>query len=403
MQIILVDLDRSARRRLFPLTLTRPLFDLRVGILTIKEKWKKAFGGEIACITEPYLAPHFGRSVHPATTSFVLIREGLCPNDALIERIKNLKAGQGLKGAAGPMILKVDKAGFDSWFLRDDAAEFDFDWDSAASGFPLDPLDEFTQIVFPEDIFLENGKQIAYDFDVLTKGRISAPLHPSNTVIGDRVFAEDGATAMHSTLNSETGPIYLGAGSEIWEGCMIRGPFALGENSQVKMGAKIYPNVTVGPYSRVAGEINTSVIWGFSAKGHEGYMGNSVVGAWCNWGAGTNNSNMKNNYGAIRLYDYETQGYRNTALQFCGTIMGDHVKTAIQTPLNSGTVVGTGAQIACTGFPPKWVPQFTWNVDETYELEKFLKAAQMAYTQKGQTFQEMEKQILIYLYKNKLL
>ena len=253
------------------------------------------------------------------------------------------------------------------------------------------------KISYPEDIFRNNGTEIIMDFDLLTQGRSSASLNYTNTIIGDRIFVEEGAIAECATFNTTDGPIYLAKNSQVWEGSHIRGSFALCEGSIVKMGAKIYGMTTIGPGSKAGGEINNSVIFGNSAKGHEGYLGNSVVGEWCNIGAGSNNSNMKNNYAEVRLWDYKKESFRKTGLQFCGLIIADHAKCGINTMFNTGTVVGVSANVFGSGFPRNFIPDFAWGGThgfETYTLDKMFETASRVFERRAMIFNETEKKIL---------
>lgn len=262
-------------------------------------------------------------------------------------------------------------------------------------------LGEVNQLKYPEQVFSKNAQQIALDFELITKGRQSAVLSGTNTVIGDDIFVEEGVEAECSSFNTKNGPVYLGKDSQVWEGSHIRGSFALCEDSQVKMGAKIYGGTTVGPKSRVGGEINNAVIFGYSAKGHEGYLGNSVVGEWCNFGADSNNSNMKNTYAEVKIWDYTTERFRKTGLQFCGLIMGDHSKCGINTMFNTGTVVGVSANIFGSGFPRVFIPDFAWGGAqgfENYTLNKAVETAKLAYERKGREFDDKEQEIFAYLY-----
>lgn len=259
----------------------------------------------------------------------------------------------------------------------------------------------FLRLVFPEDLFLNNGREIQMDFDLITKGRESAKLSSTNQFLGEQIFAEEGVVAECSIFNSLNGPIYLGKESEVWENCSIRGAFALCESSQVKMGARIYSDVTIGPKSRVGGEMNTCVILGYSSKGHDGYLGSSVMGEWCNWGADTNNSNLKNNYKNVKVYDYQSSSYRKTDLQFYGLIMGDHSKCAINTAFNTGTIVGVGASIFGAGFPPTYVPDFSWGGAsglEEYNLERMFETAALVYERRNRIFDDQDKAILKHVF-----
>ena len=383
MHIVLFD-KAEWRIRLYPLALTRPVADLRVGILTIAEKWGKWLNAGFSFLTEDYLKGKFPLSTLKGTV--LLIKGSCCPDADLCDAIMALRPGEALIGPEDWLAWLTDG---DTLTEGSGPVPGDFS--------PVPYHRPFTEIRHPEDIFLNNGAQINVDFDLLTRGRTSASVSSGNRFIGDRFFAEEGAKADFATFNSTMGPIYLGKNSEVWEGSLIRGAFALCEGSQVKMGAKIYSNVTIGPYSRVGGELNTCVIWGRSAKGHEGYMGCAVIGEWCNWGADTNNSNLKNNYRPVRLYDYSCYDYRDTGLQFCGLIMADHARCAINTAFNTGTVVGVGANVFGGGMPPAFVPDFSWGGSDglaAYRLDKLFETARLVYERKGAEFNGIEEQLL---------
>ncbi|SEK57969.1 putative sugar nucleotidyl transferase [Parapedobacter koreensis] len=383
MHVVLFD-KADWRAGLYPLALTRPVADLRVGILTIAEKWGKWLNAPFSFLSENYLAEKF--PLGSLAGDVLLVKGNCCPDDRLVDAIAALRVGQALM--AGDQCIAVCT----------DAESLPQLNPLSLSGYlPVAYRYDFVQINYPEDLFMNNGQQIHIDFQLITKGRSSAVLADSNRFLGDNFFAEEGAKAEFATFNSTKGPIYLGKNSEVWEGSLIRGAFALGEGSQIKMGAKIYSNVTVGPYSRVGGELNTCVIWGRSSKGHDGYLGSAVMGEWCNWGADTNNSNLKNNYKSVRLYDYGKSEYRDTGLQFCGTIMADHAKCAINTAFNTGTVVGVGASIFGAGVPPTFIPDFSWGGSEgfaTYQLDKLFETAALVYQRRDCTFDEIEKRLL---------
>lgn len=382
MQIVLYD-DNELRVNFYPLSLTRPVADLRVGILTIAEKWSKWLKLPVSYLTAEYLQTKYPLGLEE---DVLLIKANICPDEALCEHMISLKYSEKLsdrKGfiAARSKITELQK-------LKD--SDFD-EYKSVAY------TRSITYIDYPEDIFRLNGDELRKDFDLLTEGRVSGALSSTNTILGDDIFIEEGASAECSTFNSLKGPIYLGKNSEIWEGCLIRGAFALGEDSQVKMGAKIYSNVTIGPSSRVGGELNTCVIWGNSSKGHDGYFGSGVMGEWCNWGADTNNSNLKNNYKSVKLYHYGSKQYRDTGLQFCGLIMGDHSKCAINTAFNTGTVVGVGASIFGSTMPPTFIPDFSWGIGENaeiYELNKMFETTELVFDRRNRKFDHVEKSIL---------
>ena len=239
------------------------------------------------------------------------------------------------------------------------------------------------------------------DYELLTKGRKSTELSSTNTIIGDRVFAEEGVEVEAAILNSKNGPIYLAKGSSIMEGSMVRGGLSLGEYSQLKLGTKIYGAVTIGPHSKVGGEVNNSVIQGYSNKGHDGFLGNSVIGEWCNLGADTNNSNLKNNYDEVKLWSYAKKGFERTGLQFCGLIMGDHSKCGINTMFNTGTVIGVSSNIFGSGFPRNFVPSFSWGGASgfvEYKLDKALKTAEIVFGRRSVELDATERQILTHIY-----
>ncbi|ARS40114.1 glucose-1-phosphate thymidylyltransferase [Sphingobacteriaceae bacterium GW460-11-11-14-LB5] len=369
--------DDASWMSLRPLTFTRPVADLRIGILTIAEKWAKYLKADFGFQTQDYLSVKF--ATKPNADLF--INGSVCPDEALLSAVTGLKAGEVL-------------------YQRDVIIAYSSDQHDLASVKSLKPVEyksDFIQIVYPEHIFGNNPGEIRKDFKLLTEGRSSAKISSTNQLLGDDVFFEEGAKAECSVLNSTIGPIYIGKNAEVWEGSLIRGSFALGENSSIKMGAKIYSGTTIGPNSRAGGEINNSVIWGNSAKGHEGYLGNSVMGEWCNIGADTNNSNLKNNYAEVKLYDYEGKKMRNTNLQFCGLIMADHAKSGINTMFNTGSVVGIGANVFGAGFPPNHVPDFSWGGAsgfDTYRLNKMFETTEKVFARKNITFDEVEKDII---------
>ena len=371
--------DDAAWSSLRPLTFTRPVADLRIGILTITEKWEKRLQATAGWLTVPHLSAKY-----PALAeNNLLINGSVCPDEQLIEAILNLKPQQIL--ISGTLIIAVKP---------EDNKNQSFDSsDYTKISYSAEPM----RIVFPEDIFKNNDAELRKDFALLTAGRTSQKLSHTNTILGDDIFVDEGATAECSTFNSLKGPIYLGKNSQVWEGTNIRGSFALCEHSDVKMGAKIYGQTTIGPYSRVGGEINNSVIWGYSSKGHEGYLGNAVLGQWCNVGAGSNNSNLKNNYAEVRLWDYESENFRKTGMQFCGLIMADHAKCAINTQFNTGTVAGISANIFGAGFPRNFIPDFAWGGAhgfDVYTLKKFFETAEKVFERRAKVFDEQEKDLL---------
>jgi len=379
----LILFDDNAHQTLLPLTYTRPVADLRIGIMTIAEKWAKYLNASTSFHTADYLQAKFPAKIEADN---LFINGAVCPDEGLLEAIGNLQTGDALKHNDQLLAVRLDQAGAESF---DPAAVFDKN--TAYTSL-------FVSIKYPEDIFRKNDIELRKDYQLLTKGRTSAAISATNVIIGNDFFAEEGAVAECSTFNTTNGPIYLSANTEIWEGTHIRGAFAICEHSQVKMGAKIYGATTVGPYSRVGGELNNAVIWGYSSKGHEGYLGNSVLGEWCNIGADSNNSNLKNNYDEVKLWDYNTMRFRKTGLQFCGLIMGDHSKCAINTMFNTGTVVGVSANVFGAGFPRNFVADFSWGGAqgfEVYSLKKMFTTAQKVFDRRDhRNFDEAEQNIL---------
>lgn len=371
--------DDTAWETLRPLTLTRPIADLRIGILTIAEKWAKRLNAEPGFVTQNYLSAKY-----PAQSEAELFINGsLCPDERLTEAIAQLNIGEQLEKDQVLLAFRVN-AGANQSLIP-------------GSLKPVAYTSDITKISYPEDIFKWNDAELRKDFQLLTSGRSSAVLDSSNTLLGDNIFVEEGAQAFCTTLNSLSGPIYLGKNTEIWEGTNIRGSFALCDHSQVKMGSKIYGQTTIGPYCRVGGEINNAVIWGYSSKGHEGYLGNAVLGQWCNIGADSNNSNLKNNYAEVRLWDYRQESFRKTGLQFCGLIMADHAKCGINTMFNTGTVAGVSANIFGAGFPRNFIPDFAWGGAQgfdVYSLPKMFETADKVYERRNLAFDQVEKDIL---------
>lgn len=376
--------DGPERNALLPFTFTRPVADIRIGILTIREKWEWFLGQQISSKTEAYLS---GKYPLIMAQENVLINGAVLPTEALVKAIEGLQANEAL-------------------FLEEDLVAFKTNTHSAEIDIHTAKTKSFRgavmQIKNTWDIFSKNGEALQADFDLITKGRKSASISPTNHLIKpENIFLEEGASVEYSILNATEGPIYLGRDSEVWEGNLIRGAFALCEKAVVKMGAKIYGPTTVGPYAKVCGEISNSVIFGYSSKGHDGYLGNSVLGEWCNIGADSNNSNLKNNYAKVRLWNYATETFDHTGLQFCGLMMGDHSKTAINTMFNTGTVIGVNCNIYVPGFPRNFVPSFSWGGASgfsAYHPSKAFEAARVMMARRGVTFSQQDADILEHVY-----
>jgi UDP-N-acetylglucosamine diphosphorylase/glucosamine-1-phosphate N-acetyltransferase len=382
MHFILFDGDR--RESLLPLTYTRPVADIRTGILTLREKWEKRLGSPVGVLTKGYLQKKF--PVLSGTDNF-LIKASLLADDDLAKAVLQLEMGEGL--FSEDRLLACRTPHIEGFKPTDAFKRVDY-------GKP------YGEICHTWDIFSLNGEAMETDFQLLTAGRKSAPISETNRVSHpNRIFLEEGAEVEHSVLNASSGPIYIGANAQVMEGCLIRGGFALGAHGVVKMGAKIYGPTTAGPYCKIGGEINNSVLFGYSNKGHDGFLGNAVLGEWCNLGADTNNSNLKNNYAKVRLWNYASGRFDQTGLQFCGLIMGDHSKSAINTMFNTGTVVGVNCNIFASGFPRNFIPSFSWGGTSgfsTYLPEKAFEAARVAMQRRGVTFTAEDEALMLEIF-----
>ena len=376
--------DGPSRNNLLPFTFTRPVADIRVGILTIREKWEFYLKTTTTTVTEDYLSDKYPMVEMGEN---VMVNASYLPNLELVEMIRNLKDNQAIFKDEDVIAFFTTEAQDDINFENYEAIEF---------------AEDIIKIENSWDIFSKNGEAIEEDFELITKGRTSQPIPASNNIIApENIFIEEGAKLEFTTLNASSGPIYIGKNAEIMEGALVRGPLALCEDAGVKMGAKIYGPTTIGPNSRVGGEVKNAVLFANSNKGHEGYLGNSVLGEWCNLGADTNNSNLKNNYAEVRLWDYQTEGFAKTGLQFCGLMMGDHSKCGINTMFNTGTVVGVSANIFGSGFPRNFVPSFSWGGNSgftTYLTKKAFEVAQIVMARREIEFTDQDKAILEHVF-----
>lgn len=376
--------DGTVRNALLPFTYTRPVADIRVGILTIREKWEKYLGYTTTTLTEEYLMDKFPMVEMEEN---VMINASYLPNEVLSEMVMALEPNQA--------IFKGDDV--IAFYSLDTQEEVDFDTYDI-----IDFTEECLTIEHPWDIFQKNDAAIREDFELLTEGRNSQPIPSSvNVIAAENIFIEEGAKLEFVTLNASTGPIYIGKNSEIMENSVIRGPFALCEEGQVKLATKVYGATTVGPHSRIGGEVSNSVLFGYSNKGHDGFLGNSVLGEWCNLGADTNNSNLKNNYEEVKLWSYEKEGFVKTGLQFCGLMMGDHSKSGINTMFNTGTVVGVSANIFGSGFPRNFVPSFSWGGASgftTYVTKKAFETAKIVMARRKVEFTDQDAAIMEHIF-----
>ncbi|MEN8123767.1 MAG: GlmU family protein [Bacteroidota bacterium] len=376
--------DGSSRAALLPLTYTKPVADLRIGILSIREKWEKYLNSTTTTITEDYLADKYPMVEMEEN---VLINASFLPDNNLIELIKNLKKDQA--------IFKDEE--IIAFYTTDSQEEVNFNNYHA-----IHYKEDLIQINNTWDIFRFNGDVLITDFELITRGRTSAPIPDSVYCINkDQIFLEDGVEIEIGVLNASKGPIYLGKHTQIMEGSMIRGPFAILEHGVVKMGSKVYGPTTVGPKSKIGGEVNNVVMSGYCSKGHEGYLGNAVIGEWCNLGADTNNSNLKNTYAEVKMWNYEKERFVKTGIQFCGLVMGDHSKSAINTMFNTGTVVGISSNIYGSNFPRNFIPSFSWGGAagfSTYQIEKAKTTAELVINRKNEDFTEKDIKILEHVF-----
>ena len=376
--------DGPHRNNLLPFTYTKPVADIRVGILTIREKWESFLECTTTTVTEDYLSEKYPMVEMEVNT---MINASYLPNYEMISIIKALNANQAIFKDEDVIAFCIEEGEEHDDFSNFEAIEYKGDC---------------LKIEHTWDIFSKNSEAIHDDFELITKNRKSEPIPATvNTINPEHIFIEKGASLNFVTLNASSGPIYIGRDSEVMEGSVVRGPFALCNNGVLKLNTKIYGATTIGPYSKVGGEVNNSVIFGYSNKGHDGFLGNSVLGEWCNLGADTNNSNLKNNYAEVRLWDYNTEGFAKTGLQFCGLMMGDHSKCGINTMFNTGTVVGVSANIFGSGFPRNFVPSFSWGGSKgfvTYNTNKAFEVSEVVMSRRSIPFTDNDKSILEHIF-----
>ncbi len=376
----------EAHQKLLPLTYTRPIANLRVGILTIDEKWGKYLNAEaFGYQTEKYLQDKY-QMISPDDRTIWIVN-GTLPNFNLVEVVNALRPGEALSKNGQMLVACGNENPLDSHNYE--VKEFTGD---------------FQQIERSWDLFLQNGNEIRNDYALVTSGRNSQPINDTHTITyGSQIFLEEGASVKAAILNAENGPIYIGKDAEVQEGAIIRGPFAMGEHSVVNMGAKLRGDSSAGPHCKMGGEISNSIFWGYSNKGHDGFLGNAVVGEWCNIGADTNNSNLKNNYDSVRMWDYLDNHFIHTNLQFCGLIMGDHSKTGINTMFNTGTTVGVAANIFGEGFPRNIIPSFSWGGAHgmvTHHPRKAFITAEIVMKRRKLNLSEADKAILTHIFED---
>jgi UDP-N-acetylglucosamine diphosphorylase/glucosamine-1-phosphate N-acetyltransferase len=374
MNYILFD-DILVREHLLPFTFTRPISEIRIGILTISEKWEFELGQKVSFKTEKYLSEKYPEVIS-AKEDNVWINGSILPGQELVKAIKKLGKDEAIFSGNTPVAMNGNGKSMKQ-----------LQWEGGKL-FKIERL---------WDIFSKNGEALEQDFARLCKGKKSSTPSSTNTLIGKNIFIEEGAKLECAIINSISGPVYIGKDAEIMEGAIIKGPVALCEGSIVKAGAKIYGATTIGPFSKVGGEVNNAVIFSYSNKGHDGFLGNAVIGEWCNLGADTNNSNLKNNYSIVKMWDYAEGKEVSTGLIFCGLIMGDHSKCGINTMFNTGTVVGTCCNIFGADFPKKYIPSFSWGGASGFtihELEKACQTAERMFERRHKKFDMVEKKIL---------
>jgi UDP-N-acetylglucosamine diphosphorylase/glucosamine-1-phosphate N-acetyltransferase len=387
MNVVLFD-EETTWNNFLPLTFTRPISDIRLGIFTIKQKWDKYFNLSCSYLTKEYLSKKFPLK---KGSNSLFIRSNVCPDDELFNALINLKPGQSLFYNERLLAYRENTNKF-SELSKLKRLEYQ------------SPILEINNLW---DIFHKNGQAILSDFKLIQENGKSKTLSTTVTVLGKKsmVFLEEGAKAEACIFNTNDGPIYLGKDSEVMEGSTIRGPFILAEHSTIKMSSKIYGPTSIGPHCKVGGEINNSVILGYSNKAHDGFLGNSVIGEWCNLGADTNCSNLKNNYANVKLYSIAEEKAVDTGLQFCGLIMGDHSRCGINTMFNTGTVAGVGCNIFDGGFPPSFIPNFSWGGSagfQTYKPDKLFETSIKVFERRGKTFDDTEREILTAVFEQKL-
>lgn len=379
MNILLFDDDK--RSDLLPLAYTRPCAELRIGILTLAEKWERRTDATISYITEDYLSTKYASSF---SDDNYYINGRVIASEDLLKAITALESNSSIWCEDTLIAIRSGESFTNFESIKE-------------SSFNRSNLDSASFVDFTYDIFHKNGEEIKNDFQLITKDRKSAAISETNIVIGSDIFIEEGATIEAAVLNCKNGPIYIGKNAEVMEGATVRGPLALCDDSTIKMGAKIYEDTTIGPSCKVGGEVSNSVFYAHSNKGHDGFLGNSVIGEWCNLGADTNSSNLKNNYAPVKLWNYTKNRFTPTGLQFCGLIMGDHSKCGINTMFNTGTVIGVSANIFGASFPRNFVPSFTWGGASgfaTYAIPKAFETARIVMLRRKVELDEIEKEIL---------
>lgn len=388
--------DDSSRSDLLPLVFTRPVADIRIGILTIREKWEKYLNAQTSTLTEKYLSTRF-----PLVKgkNNILINASVCPNRELVKQILKLQPDQSLVCKDYIIALHVIDKDLDQVDNLESSRVEEVEKREVEGLEEIECTTEHMKISFPWDIFSMNREALIEDYNLITKGRKSAAISLTNKIIApENVFLEEGAKVECATINAGDGPVYIGKHAEVMEGSLIRGPFALCDHAQLKMAAKIYGATTIGPHCKVGGEVNNSVFFAYSSKAHDGFIGNAVIAEWCNLGADTNNSNLKNTYDEVKMWNYAQERFIHTGLQFCGLIMGDHTRCGINTMFNTGTVIGVFANVFGHGFQRNFIPSFSWGSSMSgytgYDLDKALEVARRVYERRNLVFEDADAEIL---------
>ena len=389
MNILLFD-DPTTKQNLLPLTYTRPTSEIRVGILTIKEKWEKWLPADYSYFVDEYLSDKFQAFYN---SSNLFLNGAYFPNQDLVEELRSLKKNQLLKDGDSPIA-----------FYGKLETTADLDWEQLSRKYELvQSRSNSRSVNFVYDIFRKNRDEIISDFHKITFQRESAPIEDPHTVVYNKsqVFIEENVSLRSAIINAESGPVYLGANSTIGEASIIRGASAVGAYASLNLGTKIRGDSTIGPYSKVGGEVANSVLFAYSSKAHAGYLGNSVIGEWCNLGADTNTSNLKNNYKPVKVWNYRTERFMDSGLQFCGLIMGDHSKCGINTMFNTGTIVGVSANIFGSGFPRTFIPSFSWGGAAgftTYRKEQAMEVMKLVMQRRNKSISGPENRIIDHIF-----
>ncbi|MCY7410992.1 MAG: GlmU family protein [Chitinophagales bacterium] len=390
--------DDDCRDHLLPFTFTRPVAELRVGILTIKEKWQRSLNIHLTYFTQAYL-----QKKYPFTNNGLccFINGSVLPDPRLVAQVLSLQPGELIEENNFEQTGKSLLIAFCDFYSNERIDNLQIN-DLVKDFIRIAPANSPKTIRRKEDIFVKNSEALRDDYKLITYKRRSATIYESNKVVNrNNIFIEEGAKVEFAYLNASTGPIYIGKNAEVMEGAMMRGPVSIGDKSIVKMGTKIYGATTIGPVCTVGGEIINSVILGYSNKGHDGFLGNAVIGEWCNLGADSNNSNLKNDYGEVKLWDYATRRFEPTGMQFCGLMMGDHSKCGINTMFNTGTVVGVFVNVFGAAFPRNFIPSFQWGGASgftEYKYEKAMEVASLVMQRRNVELTDADKEILLHVH-----